>query len=111
MHDRLCCWVNAQDDGLTNFGGQLVAHFANGIAHFIGGLNHVLFKFKEHQNVGVAFIGRAAHFFDAIDRLQGFFNAVQNFTFHRIGRCTRIANVYHQQGHVDIGNLVDFEFL
>ena len=60
LHDGLRRGVDAQDNGLSNFGRKLVANFANGIAHFIGGFHHVLFEFKEHQNVGVAFVGRAA---------------------------------------------------
>ena len=111
LHNRLRSRVNAQDDRFTYFSWQLVAHFANGIAHFVCGLNHVLFKFKEHQNIGIAFIGGAAHVLNAIDRLQGFLNAVQDLSLNGIGRCAGIADVDHQQGHVHIRNLVDFEFL
>ena len=111
MHDGLRAGVNSKNDRLANFGGKLVANLANGVANFIGGFHHVLFEFKEHLYVGVAFAGSAPQIFDAIDRLHGLFNTVKHFTFNRVRRCAGVIDIDHQQWQIDIGNLIDFEFL
>ena len=111
MHDGLRAGVNPKNDRLANFGGQLVANLANGVADFIGGFHHVLLEFKEHLDVGVAFVGCSAQIFDAIDRLHGLFNTVEHFTFNRVRRCARVIDIDHQQWQIDIWNLIDFEFL
>ena len=47
----------------------------------------------------------------ARDALQRFFEAVDDFTLHRIGRSTRVGNRNKQARVFDIGKLVDAQFV
>ena len=85
LHDGLRRGVDVQNDRFTNFSGQFVANSANGVAHFIGCFDHVLFEVEGNHNAGIALIGSATNVFDAIDRLQGFLNAIEHRALDRVG--------------------------
>ena len=111
LHDGLSTGVNSKNDRFANFGGEFVAHLANGVSDVIGSFHHVLLKFEKHLNVGVAFVGCAAQIFDTVDRLHGLLYSVEHFSLNRVRRCAGITDVDDQQWQVDVGNLIDLEFV
>ena len=110
LHDGLRGGVDAQNDRLADFGGQLVAHRADGVAHLVGGFDQVFLEFKKHQKIGIAFVGRGFEFLDAADRLQGLFNPVEHLALDRVGRGAGVVDVHHQERQGHVGDLVDLEF-
>ena len=107
LHDGLGGRVQALQHGLTDLHRQLVAHRADGVAHLVGGLDHVLVEVEDHHQARKTFAGGGLHPVDTSNALQRLFDAVDDLALHRVGRCTRVGDAHGEHRLLDVRDLVD----
>ena len=111
LQDRLRRRVERAQDRLAHLERQLVAHRVDGVAHLVGGLDHVLVEVEDHDDGRQAFGRGRAHLVDAGDALQRLLDAVDELALDRVRRRARVGDGHHQHRLLDVGDLVDAQLL
>src|SRR5205823_14261974 len=98
--DRLRVVVEFGDDGRIGVVGEILDDGGDAIAHVLSGDIDVAGEGECGGDEGGPLPADRAQLFDAFDGVDGFFDALDNFGFHLLGRCAAEGDADCDRGQV-----------
>jgi hypothetical protein len=106
LHDGRRAEVELLDDGRFRRERQVFANAGHAVAHVLGSHVQVHTQVELHEDLGHAFETGGAKLVDTAEAVDGLFDRIGHFGFHRLGVCTGIDDGDGDDGEVHLGEEV-----